>query len=80
MTLLPLEIARFLGVAVDDTERIAIDGAGGGSFVAYPSIDRIDYAIERDGYRPIRWKGIAYFTEGEQVVLLGHQDWLEKFA
>jgi hypothetical protein len=79
ITLLPLEIAHVLEVELDDMETIVIEGAGGGRFKAMPSRKKINYTIERKGYRPISWEGIAYFAENEEVILLGHHQCLEKF-
>jgi hypothetical protein len=78
MTILPLGIAHLLEIELDDSKSLRIDSAGGGSFVALPSRRKVEYSIEKRGYRPIQWKSVAYFAE-ESAILLGHEDCLEKF-
>jgi hypothetical protein len=78
-TILPLEIAHVLEVELDDSKTIMMSAAGGGRFKVMPSRRKIGYSIEKTGYRSINWKGTVWFAEGEEVVLLGHHDCLEKF-
>ena len=78
MTILPLDIAHYLEVELDDSRAVRIEGAGGGVFVALPSWRKIGYAIEQKGHRPICWQGTAYFAAEQPLVLLGHLDCLEK--
>ena len=79
ITILPLEVAHLLEVPLDDSETLRIGSAGGGMFVALPSREKVGYAIERKGFRPIRWEGRIYFAEREPTILLGHLECLEKF-
>ena len=78
-TILPLEIAHVLEIELDDEEPARIACAGGGMFVALPSRKQLTFIIEQSGYRPIQWKGIAYFTEDEPLCLLGHYQCLDRF-
>ncbi|MFH1670150.1 MAG: hypothetical protein ABIA92_01030 [Patescibacteria group bacterium] len=79
LSIVPLQIAHYLHIELDDTKKVTVDCAGGGRFTAMPSQKKIGYAIEQEGYRPIKWKGTVYFAEDEPVVLLGHHQCLEKF-
>lgn len=78
-TILPLEIAHFLEIELDDSRSIRIGCAGGGAFIAMPSQRGIGYMIHKDGYRDISWTGNVFFAEHEPIVLLGYQECLEKF-
>lgn len=79
-TILPLEIAHYLEIELDDSKTIKLDSAGGGIFTALPSQKEVLYTIPaKKGYRPITWSGVIYFTEEEKIVLLGHRQCLEKF-
>jgi hypothetical protein len=77
ITLMPLEVARLLKVPLDDTEPLRVSGAGAGEFIAYPSLHKVEYAIERKAFRPIRWEGTVYFADSDP--LLGHRKCLEFF-
>jgi hypothetical protein len=79
ITLLPREIAQVLELRLDDTEPLRIARAGGGDFVAYPSLGKVGYAIEKKGYRSICWEGTVYVAEEEPIVLLGFHECLEYF-
>ena len=79
LTILPLQIAHFLEIELDDSKRLTIDGAGGGRFLVQPSQKSIQYSIDRKGFRSIAWTGIVYFAEDEPIILLGHHQCLEKF-
>ena len=78
-TILPLEVAHYLGIELDDSKTLILDGAGGGRFKAMPSQKKVIYKIEHKGYRSIQWQGTIYFTEAEPIILLGHHECLEKF-
>jgi len=78
-TILPLEIAHYLEIELDDSERITVDCAGGGRFHVMPSQKKVKYQIDRKGYRSICWDGIVFFAEKEPIILLGHHECLEKF-
>lgn len=79
LTIFPIDIAHYLHIELDDSEKVIIDCAGGGRFTALPSQQTVHYSIEKKGFHPIKWKGIVYFAEQEPVVLLGHHECLEKF-
>lgn len=78
-TILPLAIAHYLQIELDDTKQRTVDGAGGGKFKVIPSRNKINYSIDKEGFRSLQWKGIAYFTETEPIVLLGREQCLDKF-
>jgi hypothetical protein len=78
MSILPLDIAHYLEIELDDTEGIDIGSAGGGRFVALPSCEPVQLSIEQKGHRPLEWKVILYFAPREPVVLLGHQHCLDR--
>lgn len=78
MTVLPLDIAHYLEIELDDSRTVRIEGAGGGVFVAMPSSRKIGYAIEQKGHRPVCWQGVAYLAGEQPLALLGHFDCLEK--
>jgi len=79
-TILPLEIAHFLKIELDDSKVLIIDGAGGNTFKVMPSRNKVEYVIEaKKGYRSIKWQGTIYFTETEPIILLGHYECLNRF-
>jgi predicted aspartyl protease len=77
VTLLPMEMAKHLGVELVSEEGIDVGSAGGGHFTAVPSATAIECSIEGDGFRPLRWKSVVYFAPRQQTVLLGHRGCLE---
>lgn len=79
MTILPLDIAHFLEVDLDDSKTLIMNAAGGGVFKVTPSQKKITYTVSRAGYRSISWKGIVYFADNEPIVLLGHYQCLDQF-
>jgi hypothetical protein len=79
MTLPPIALAHLLEVELDEHCAIQVDGAGGGSFIAYPSRHKIGFAVEQSGYRPLCWQGTAFFATEQLVMLLGHFQCLENF-
>lgn len=62
MTVLPMDVARVLGIALSEADDVRIGSAGGGRFLAMRSEHRIEQSIERVGFRPCRWKGYVYFA------------------
>ncbi len=80
VTLLPLAIAHVLEVSLYDAAGIEMDSAGGSAFAAFPSRSPVQYTLEQRGHCPLQREGVAYFSVQEPVVLLGHQECLEKFG
>ena len=78
ITILPREVAHALDLRLDDTEPIRISPAGGHDFVALPSLHKVQYSIEKKGFRSIQWEGTVYFADCEQH-LLGYHQCLEYF-
>ena len=79
-TVLPLEIAEMLSIPLDLTKGEKTNGAGGGEFMLYESLERVDLCIEPPkGFRPLKWKAFISFAEKESIPLLGHKECLEKF-
>jgi hypothetical protein len=79
VSVLPIAIARELGVPLDDTDGIVVGGASGESFTAYPSHKPVRYTIMAEGYRPVSWEGTIYFANEGPAILLGHHQCLERF-
>lgn len=75
----PSAVANFLEIELDDSKKIVINHAGSGTFVAYPSREKIALSIEVKKFRPIKWESTIYFADGELAMLLGIKDCLEKF-
>ena len=46
LTILPLQVAHYLQIELDDTKKVTIDCAGGGRFIALPSQRQIGYSID----------------------------------
>lgn len=79
-TILPLEFAPELGIAIDLEDRIETQVAGGGQCFIYPSPVAINYLIrDPDSKATYRWQGQIFFALGQRIVLLGHHQCLEKF-
>jgi hypothetical protein len=78
MTLLPMDMRKYIGVDLDESRSITIGSAGGGGFVAIPSKEKIKFKIEKKGYRPIEWQGTVFFAPRQPLVLLGHHQCLEQ--
>ena len=74
-----MEVAHLLEVKLDDTKRILLSAADGGSFIAFPSHTSVEYVLEKKGYQPIKFEGTIYFAEEGEVSLLGHYQCLDKF-
>lgn len=62
VTLLPVDVARYLGIALEEEAGIRIGSAGGGEFLALPSCERVGFSIDMPGFRPCQWRGRAYFA------------------
>jgi hypothetical protein len=78
ITLLPMEMRQWIGVELDEGAAIQIGSAGGGGFMAVPSATKVQYAIEKPGFRTLQWKGTVFFAPRQPVVLLGHYQCLDQ--
>ncbi|MAE68227.1 MAG: aspartyl protease family protein [Candidatus Peribacteraceae bacterium] len=70
-TLFPMELNQLLDVELDREKAISFTSAGGEDFRAIPAKKPIEYKVEQSGFRPIVWKGIPFFVEGQPTILLG---------
>jgi|GEM_PF-1725083 len=78
VTLLPMELNDLLGMELDREKAIMFTSAGGEDFRAIPTKKSIEYSIEQGGFRPILWKGIAFFVKGQPTILLGQYQCLSE--
>ena len=78
VTLLPMDIRKYLGVELDESRSINIGSAGGGGFIAIPSKEKITFTIEKKGFRSIEWQGTPFFAPRQPVILLGHYQCLDQ--
>ncbi|MFH0770669.1 MAG: hypothetical protein V1926_04815 [Candidatus Peregrinibacteria bacterium] len=78
VTLLPMELNQVLDCELDPDHAIPFTSAGGGDFRAIPAVRKIEYRLEQSGFRPIVWKGTAYFVRGQPVILLGQYECLSE--
>ena len=78
VTLLPMELNNLLGMELDRSNLIELQGAGGNFFEAIPSKEKIEYCIEHSGFRPIIWKGTAFFVKDHPTILLGQYQCLSE--
>jgi hypothetical protein len=78
ITLLPMEMREWIGVDLNDGAAIQIGSAGGGGFMAIPSAKKVQYSIEKPGFRALRWKGTVFFAPRQPLVLLGHYQCLDQ--
>lgn len=77
-TLLPLAFATQFGFKFDpqkDGERWS--GAGGGKFRVFLAKEPIQFYVEQEGFRTIKWSGLVSFTLEQPIILLGHKGCLE---
>lgn len=75
-----MEMSQVLGVAINLTDQVESQVAGGGQCFVYPSPIAIEYVL-RDPHlsKEYRWQGPVLFALGQKFVLLGHHRCLEKF-
>ena len=78
-SVLPIEIAGIFNFKLSDQPHYNILGAGGNSFKIYKSPIEIEHIIQKTGFRTIRWKSYVYFAESGSTILLGQNDFLNKF-
>jgi len=77
-SLFPMELNQLLDVELDREKTITFTSAGGEDFKAIPSKKPIEYRIEQPGFRPITWKGVAFFVTGQPTILLGQYQCLSE--
>ncbi len=79
-TIMPMEMASSLGIKIDLQDRIASQVAGGTQSFIYPSPSKIEFSIRDQKTKKLcRWNGQVFFSLGQQLLLLGHHQCLEKF-
>lgn len=78
-TILPIEMAGFLGITLNVHKKAVFHGAGGNPFTVYHSPVEIEHILRQAGFRPIRWKTKVFFAELQPGILLGHKGFLERF-
>jgi len=79
-TLLPMELNQVLDIDLDEENSIEFTSAGGSTFRAIPSLQKIEYRLEQGGFRPIVWKGTAFFVSGQPTILLGQYQCLSELV
>jgi len=78
-TVLPTEMAPYLGIQYDHDDFIDI-GTANGQIRIYRSSSKINYTLrDPDSNMEFKWSGDVYFTLRTQAILLGHKDCLDKF-
>jgi len=78
-TILPLEVAEVLKAPLDIEAGEKINGAGGGTFMIYESLEPIEMCIEaQKGFRPIQWSCRVCFAKVQPTPLFGYKDCLER--
>lgn len=78
-TILPIEIADILNVALDSKSEKTFQGAGGNPFDVYFSSVAVEHILEQTGFRQIKWKTKVFFAKDQPTVLLGQKGFLERF-
>jgi hypothetical protein len=79
-SILPMELAKHLGIQIDLENKAETHVAGGGQSLIYSSPVPLDHVI-RDpaSHLEYQWHGPVFFSLGQRIVLLGHHRCLEKF-
>lgn len=78
-TILPIEIAGALDIALAPQAKTAFHGAGSNLFTVYPSPIEIEHVLRQTGFRSIHWKAKVFFAEAQPAILLGQKGFLERF-
>lgn len=78
-TILPIEIAGILDIALDPRVKTTFHGAGSNLFTVYPSPIEIEHVLRQTGFRSIQWKTNVFFAEAQPAILLGQKGFLERF-
>lgn len=77
VTVLPMELHDVLNIPLDRDHAMEFTAAGGESFLAIPSMKKIEYCVEQSGQR-ITWSGTVFFARGEPTILLGQYQCLSE--
>jgi predicted aspartyl protease len=77
VTLLPVEIAKYLAIELRPEAGIDLTSAGGGRVFAVPSATPVECAVEVNGRTALQWKGIVHFAPRQPAVILGFAGCLE---
>ena len=80
VTLLPMELYQILEVDLDKEHAIEFTTAGGDDCQGVPAKERLEFCIEHSGFRPLIWKGTAFFVKGQPTVLLGQYECLSEWT
>ena len=79
-TVLPLEMASELGIAIDVTDQVETHIAGGGQCYVHSPPVMIDCFLQDPRSRKTcHWKSRVLFALGQKIVLLGHHQCLRRF-
>lgn len=78
-TILPIQVADSLGVALASDLSFQIEGAGGQKFTIYKSPETVDHVLSKRGFRDIKWSCPVYFSESGSTLLLGQKGFLDRF-
>lgn len=70
-SVLPIEIAGTLKLAISGQPQPTILCACGQTFKIYRSPVEIEHVIQKRGFRDIKWKSHVYFAESGSTLLLG---------
>lgn len=74
-TLLPMEVAKFLGIPLAAGSSVSMTGVGGSTIQAYPAT--VDLTLTQ-GRESLRWHARVHFAEQDNL-LLGNEGFLEFF-
>jgi hypothetical protein len=77
-TLLPMELSDVLGVDLDRDNPVWFMAADGKEFAGVPSAKKVEFSLEKGGFRPIVWRGTVFFVKGEETILLGQYQCLSE--
>lgn len=77
--ILPIGIAKILGLDLSCESRYNISAAGGRVFTIYKSPIAIGHIIKKRGWKMINWNAFVYFTEVGGDILLGQSGFLNQF-
>lgn len=80
ITLIPMKLQPLLGVDVDEGNPLILEAADSKIFYAYPSTSKVQYTLEKPGFRPLTWSGIVFFVDNEDTFLLGHHQCLDQLV
>lgn len=77
-TILPIEIATILNLDISNEPRFNMLGAGGNCFIIYKSPIKIQFNIQKNGFKELHWKSYVYFAESGTTILLGQNGFLDQ--